>query len=106
MTVVTGTIETNFKVTEQERLEFKTLHKLHETQEFLETAIRGLHTFLTIEGDVAILGLLVHGKGTNIRVNLVSGKAKSGAYEQGKPFSMTDNRLNELEDAIVAYFKS
>ena len=106
MTVVTGTIETDFKVTEQERLEFKALHKLHETQEFLETAIRGLHTFLTIEGDIAILGLLVHGKGTNIRVNLVSGKAKSGAYEQGKPFSMTDNRLNELEDAIVAYFKS
>ena len=47
MTVVTGTIETDFKVTEQERLEFKALHKLHETQDFLETAIRGLHTFLT-----------------------------------------------------------
>lgn len=103
MTTETTTTE---KTIEQERLEAKLLHKLHETQEFLETAIRGLHTFLTIEGDVAILGLLVHGKGTNIRVNLVSGKAKSGAYEQGKPFSMTDNRLNELEDAIVAYFKS
>lgn len=106
MTVVTGTIETDFKVTEQERLEFKALHKLHETQDFLETAIRGLHTFLTIEGDVAILGLLGYHKATNIRVNLVSGKAKSGTYEHGKPFSMTDNRLNELEDAIVAYFKA
>jgi hypothetical protein len=106
MTVVTGTIETDFKVTEQERLEFKALHKLHETEEYLKTSIRGLHTFLTIDGDVAILGMLVHGKGTNIRVNLVSGKAKSGTYEQGKPFSMTDNRMNELEDAITSYFKA
>ena len=97
---------TTEKTIEQERLEFKALHKLHETQEFLETAIRGLHTFLTIDGDVAILGMLVHGKGTNIRVNLATGKAKSGTYEQGKPFSMTDNRMNELEDAIVAYFKA
>ena len=100
------TTETTEKTIEQERLEFKALHKLHETQEFLETAIRGLHTFLTIDGDVAILGLLGYHKATNIRVNLTNGKAKSGAYEQGKPFSMTDNRMNELEDAIVAYFKS
>lgn len=106
MTVVTGTIEAEFKVTEQERVEFKALHKLHETEEYLKTAIRDLHTFLTIEGDVAILGLLVHGKGTNIRVNLATGKAKSGNYEGGKPFSMTDNRMNELEDAIVGYFNA
>lgn len=94
------------KTIEQERLEFKALHKLHETQEFLETAIRGLHTFLTIDGDVAILGMLGYHKATNIRVNLATGKAKSGTYEQGRAFSLTDNRMNELEDAIVAYFKS
>lgn len=94
------------KTIEQERLEAKLLHKLHETEEFLETAIRGLNTFLTIEGDVAILGLLVHGRATNIRVNLTNGKAKSGTYEQGKPFSLTDGKMIELENAIVAYFKA
>ena len=41
------TTETTDKTIEQERLEFKALHKLHETQEFLETAIRGLHTCLS-----------------------------------------------------------
>lgn len=103
MTTIDTTTE---KTIGQERTEFNLLHKLHDTQEYLKTAIRGLHTFLTIEGDVAILGLLGYHKATNIRVNLVSGKAKSGTYEQGKPFSMTDNRMNELEDAIVAYFKA
>lgn len=98
--------EIETKVTEEEKTEFKALHKLHETQAYLETAIRELHTFLTVDENVAILGLLVHGRATNIRVNLVSGKAKSGTYEQGKPFSMTDNRMNELEDAITSYFKA
>lgn len=99
--------EIETKVTEEEKTEFKALHKLHETEAFLTTAIRDLHTFLTIDGDVAILGMLVHGKGTNIRVNLTSGKVKSGLYQLGKPFSMTNNnRLNELEDAITAYFKA
>ena len=98
--------EIETKVTEAEKTEFKALHKLHETEAFLTTSIRELRTFLTVEENVAILGLLVHGRATNIRVNLTNGKAKSGTYEQGKPFSMTDNRMNELEDAIVAYFKS
>ena len=102
MTVVTE--ET--KTIEQERVEFKALHKLHETEEYLKTAIRDLHTFLTIDGDVAILGMLVHGKGTNIRVNLATGKAKSGTYQQGKAFSMTNNRMVQLEDAITTYFKA
>lgn len=98
--------EIETKVTEAEKTEFNALHKLHETQEFIETAIRGLHTFLTIEGNTAILGLLVHGKATNIRVNLETGKAKCGQYQSGKAFSLTDNRMNELEDAIVAYFNA
>lgn len=106
MTVVIGTTEMETKVTLEEKTEFKALHKLHETEEYLKTAIRDLHTFLTIDGDVAILGMLLHGKGTNIRVNLATGKAKSGTYEGGKAFSLTDNRMNELEDAIVAYFKA
>lgn len=100
------TTETTEKTIEQERLEAKLLHKLHEVEEYLKVTLRGVHTFLTIDENVAILGLLVHGRATNIRVNLTNGKAKSGAYEQGKPFSMTDNRMNELEDAIVAYFKA
>ena len=98
--------EIETKVTEEEKTEFKALHKLHEVAEYLKVTVRGLHTFLTIEGDVAILGLLGYHKATNIRVNLVSGQAKSGTYEQGKPFSMTDNRMNELEDAITSYFKA
>ena len=97
---------TTEKTIEQERLEFKALHKLHETQEFLETAIRGLHTFLTIDGDVAILGLLGYHKATNIRVNLTNGKAKCGLYQSGKAFSMTNNRMVQLEDAITTYFKA
>ena len=101
------TTETTEKTIEQERLEFKALHKLHETQGFLETAIRGLHTFLTIEGDVAILGLLAyHTKATNIRVNLINGKAKCGLYQSGKAFSMTDSKMVELENAITTYFKA
>lgn len=106
MTVVIGTTEMETKVTLEEKTEFKALHKLHETEEYLKVTIRDLHTFLTIDGDVAILGMLLHGKGTNIRVNLATGKAKSGTYEQGRAFSLTDNRMNGLEDAIVSYFKA
>lgn len=102
MTVVTE--ET--KTIEQERVEFKALHKLHETEEYLKTAIRDLHTFLTIDGDVAVLGLLGYHKSSNVRVNLTNGKAKCGLYQSGATFSLTDGKLVELENAITNYFKA
>lgn len=95
------------KVTLEEKAEYQSLHKLHEVEEYLETAIRGLHTFLTItENDIAILGLLAYHKSSNVRVNLTNGKAKCGLYQSGATFSLTDGKMIELENAITAYFKA
>ena len=98
--------EIETKVTEAEKVEFKLLHELHETQAYLETAVRGLHTFLTITETTAVLGLLAYHKSSNIRVNLETGKAKCGLYQSGKVFTLTDGKLVELENAITSYFKS
>ena len=106
MTVVTGTTEMETKVTLEEKTEYKALHKLHEVEAYLKTAIRDLHTFLTITENTAVLGLLGYHKSSNVRVNLTNGKAKCGLYQSGATFSLTDNRMLELEDAIVAYFKA
>lgn len=94
------------KVTLEEKAEYQALHKLHEVEQYLKTSIRDLHTFLTITENTAVLGLLMHGKGTNVRVNLETGKAKCGLYQSGKVFSLTDGKMIELENAITSYFKA
>lgn len=73
------------------------------TVEYLEVAVRDLRTFITEREHSIVVGLLVHGKATNIRYSKKETKMASPLINRVMS-SKSDKATIELEDAITAYF--
>lgn len=101
------TTETTLSIKEARQLKRnldKTLEVVNELADYLEIAVRGLTPFITVKGTTVTLGLLANGKATNVRFDGRTRKAMYSAIAT-KPFPLTDARLMELEDTIIAYMK-